>query len=682
MILWTRFMPGALASALLRRWRILRRDLLLPDESRRGRAYVAFRRALQRALDAVNPPPPPPPPPLPIDPAELEARAAAERARVRAAAQRRYVEFQSVFEPGAASLDAQRAEASADPPGPLFSVVTPVFAPGVETFQLTAASLLAQTYPHWTWHVADGSPDDAVWQLLVELARTDSRVKPVRLASNRGIAGNTNAALDAAGGDFVAMLDHDDTIAPNALWTIARAIEAEPLADFLYSDCDKLDEAGVRCDPFFKPDWSPELALGCNYLDQFAVFRRALLERVGPLDGRLDAAQDWDFYLRLAGEARAIVHVPAVLYHWRKTPGSTASNLDNKPGVREAQRAAVERQLARLGLQNPTAAFDPGHPVHAHFPKLTWALPGRARVSVVIPTRDHAAMLATCLDGLLGATDYRDLEVILVDTGSVEPETARLYAMLGADARVRLTHDLGSFNFSRACNAGARLATGDLLLLLNNDVEILHPDWLARMAQWFAISGVGVVGATLMFPDRTVQHGGVVVGFGGLASNLFMHGAEYADSVFGPEGWYRNLSAVSGACLLTSRDVYDALGGLDESFILNYSDVDYCARASARGHRVVLTPDARLIHHESVTHGRRAPRADFERATVCLGDLLRRGDPYFNPNLSMHNCHPSVRLDPRDNAHDANVDLMARLPRKTIIEMPADLQPRSDAPTR
>lgn len=652
---------------LRRRWRTFRRERLLPDASRRGRVYVGLRRLLQQALDRFRAPVPA------IDPTETEARLLAEHQRERAAAQARYEQFILTFEPHATALARQR-ERAIFASGPTFSVVTPVFDPPLEIFRETAASLLAQTWPHWAWHVADASSDNAVWTYLQELAARDRRVRPLRLESNGGIGANTNAALAAADAEFVAMLDADDTIAAHALWSMAEAIAANPRSDFFYSDCDKLDEAGVRCEPLLKPDWSPELALGCNYLDQFAVFRRALLERVAPIDPTLDGAQDWDFYLRLAAASRGIRHVPGVLYHWRKAPWSTAASLDNKPLAREAQRIVVLRHLQRLGVAGGDAAFQPGHPVHGNFLKVTWE-PPPLRVSIVIPTRDHAAMLATCLDGVLRRTRYDDIEIVLVDTGSVEEATRTLYAGLAADPRVRITEDRGApFNFSRACNTGARLATGGLILLLNNDVEIEDPDWLSRMAQWFAISDVAVAGATLLFPDRTVQHAGVIIGFGGLASNLFIYEREHADSVYGPEGWYRNLSAVSGACLLTSRRVYDELGGLDETFTLNYSDADYCLRACAAGYRVVLTPDARLIHHESVTHGHRAPRSDFERATVAFADVLRRGDPYYNPHLSMHTCRPALRLHLRDNPADANDDLMARLPRKAIIEMPADLQ--------
>src|SRR5262249_8010823 len=263
-------------------------------------------------------------------------------------------------------------------------------------------------------------------------------------------------------------------------------------------------------------------------------------------------------------------------------------------------------------------------------------------------------MLSTCLDGLLHRTSYVDFEVILIDTGSTEPRTEELYAALAVDPRIRLLRYDEPFNFSRVCNFGVRQATGELILLLTNDVQILHADGLTRMAQGLDIPGVAIVGATLLYAARRIQHGGVVVGFGGLASNLFMDGPEHAGSIFGPEGWYRDVSAVSGACLLTSRPEFEALRGLDEGFALNYNAVDFCVRANTRGRRVVLAPDARLIHHGSATHRGRVPREDFLYATRKFERLLQGGDPYFNPNLSCHTCWPSLRREARDNPRDAN----------------------------
>jgi GT2 family glycosyltransferase len=591
----------------------------------------------------------------------------------RKAARIEYQRFQALFEPSSADLAQQRVDAAAWTQPPVFSIATAVFGPPFRVFRETVKSVRRQTYPHWRWHIVDASPTGRLWPYLKWLAAIDSRIQPVRLAENRGMAGNINSALQAANGDFVVMLDHDDTLAPFALHALARAVAARPDVDFLYSDCDKLDEKGQRCDPFFKPDWSPELLLGVNYLEHVAVFRRSLLDRVGLLDPACGGAYDWDFYLRIAEHTQAFAHLPQVLHHWRKTPTSTAQDIRNKPGIRLGQQRAVLAHLRRRGLREPTAEFEDLHPIHNHFPRLTWQIPAEPLVSIVIPTLDHAELLSVCLDGLFHRTSYRNIRIVLVDNGSQERATHKLYASLAARPNLRIVEYREPFNFSRACNVGVRHADGDLVLLLNNDIEMLHDDWLTRMVQWFEIPEVGVVGPKMFYPSGQLHHGGVVIGIGGLASILFIGGAEHVDSIYGPEGWYRNLSAVSGACLLTRRTIYDELGGLDEAFLLNYSDVDFCVRANARGHRVVFTPDARIVHHESVTHGRRVPRGDFLEASRSFARLLQHGDPFFNPNLSCFNTYPSLRRDRRDTPAATNADMLARLPHKAIIQLPDDV---------
>jgi len=640
-------------SVLRRTWLPIRR-VLIPYGSRRDRAYCRFRYWLWRCSTFTR----------------------------RRTSRRQYKRFQDTFEPSAADLAEQRASAAAWPAPPVFSVVTAVYRPPIGIFRETLRSLQEQTYPHWRWHVVDASPDDSTWSCLKQAAALDSRIQPVRLAENRGMAMNINVALHAATGDFLVMFDHDDTLAPFALHALASAVRADPEVDLLYSDCDKLDERGRRCDPFFKPGWSPELLLSANYIEHVVAFRRALLERVGECDPAFGSAFDWDFYLRLGQQARRCRHVPQVLYHWRKTPRSTAQTLHNKPGAQQDQDRAVVAHLVRLGFVEPRWELDArpptslvrGIPAESNRRRLRWTMRREARVSIVIPTRDHADLLRACLTGILEESTYADFEVVLVDTGSTEAATRALYETL-ADRRLRIVEFAEPFNFSRACNHGVQHADGDLILLLNNDIRVLHQDWLSRMAQWFEIPDVGIVGPKMLYPDGTVHHCGVVTGVGGLASLLFLGCDEPCDSVFGPDGWYRNVSGVSGACLLTRRTLYETLGGLDERLRLNYSDVDYCVRAAERGYRIVITPDARIVHYESVTHGRRIPRSDFLQATRSLEPLLRSGDPYFNPNLSCYSSYPTLRRDWLDNPMDANRDLLARLPDKEIIQLPDDLEP-------
>ena len=493
------------------------------------------------------------------------------------------------------------------------------------------------------------------------------------------MAGNINHALRAATGDFVVMLDHDDTLAPFALHALARAVAAQPDVDFLYSDCDKLDEKGHRCEPFFKPDWSPELLLGVNYLEHVAVFRRSLLDRVGWLDPACGGAYDWDFYLRIAEHTQAFAHVPQVLHHWRKTPASTAQDIGTNRASGKARSGRSWRTFAGAGWLEPTAEFDDRHPIHNHFPRLTWKIPVEPAISVVIPTLDHAELLSVCLDGLFHRTSYANIRIVLVDTGSKERATQKLYASLAGRPNLRIVEYREPFNFSQACNVGVRHADGDLVLLLNNDIEMLHDDWLSRMVQWFEIPERRCRRAEDVLPERAdaPRRRGDRDGRARLdpvhrrsRTRRFdlRAGGLVSQSVRG----VRRLPADDGG------QVYDELGGLDEAFLLNYSDVDFCVRATERGHRVVFTPDARIVHHESVTHGRRVPRGDFVEASRSFARLLRHGDPFFNPNLSCYNCYPSLRRDRRDRPADANDDLLARLPHKAIIQLPDDLAERPD----
>lgn len=559
---------------------------------------------------------------------------------------------------------------SRDPrPESRISIITPVYGPPLEIFRETVHSVLQQTNPNWVWRLVDASPHDTIWDYLTQLAQTDPRIQPVRLKRNEGISGNTNLALRNARETFVAMLDHDDTLAPFAIQEVADAIQKHPDVDFLYSDADKLDEQGNRCDPLFKPDWSPELMLSCNLMNQFSVYRRSLLEQVGYLDPAFDGAQDWDLYLRIIERTDRIQHIPKILYHWRKTPNSTAQRTDNKPYVQKAQIAAITNHLKRCGLRDPKVFFDAKHPIHQTHPLCTWSIPRQRRVSIVIPTRDHVDVLRQCLSTLFSKTSYPDFQVILVDTGSTKGETRKLYASYQSESRMKIVEYKEEFNFGKACNTGALAADGELLLFLNNDTEILQKDWIELMAQWFERPGVGIVGPKLLYPDGRIQHAGVMLGLGGMAGHIFIYGNENLGTIFGTDGWYRNVSAVTGACMMISREAFEKAGRFDDGYRLNYSDVDLCLKVRDLGYRIVYTPHVRLIHHEGVSHGKRVPRSDFERASQRLIPWLKKGDPYYNPNLSPIPSMPEFRLNGVASVEELHREFLSRLPHKEFITL-------------
>jgi GT2 family glycosyltransferase len=556
---------------------------------------------------------------------------------------------------------------------PLLNLVTAVFDPPFEIFSQTVQSVLDQTYKNWVWDVADASTSNIIWTYLTELSKKDARIRPLKLLRNEGIAGNTNAGLKRATGDYIVMLDHDDELPSNALREVAYAIQKNPGVDFLYSDADKLDWRSRRCRPLFKPNWSPESMFSYNLLNQLTVFRRNLLDQVGFLDPQMDGAQDWDFYLRISEKTDEIHHIPKVLYHWRELPGSTALSIRNKPYAQQAQIAAIKNHLERTGIADAQVYFVPGHSVHETHPLVKWKPLRKWTVSIIIPSRDHVQMVSTLLDSLLHRTSYEHFQIILVDTGSVEDETWAAYNRYKNDHRFSLVRFDAAFNFGKACNLGASHSDGDLLLFLNNDTEVVHPDWLELMVQWMDRKGVAIVGPKLLYPNGKIQHAGVIVGFGGLAGHLFINEPENTNSIAGSESWYRNVSAVTGACLLIRKDTFHKVGGFDEGFQLHYSDVDLCLKVRKAGYRILYTPQVRLIHHESVTHKGIVPRADFERAAERWQDILQKGDPYFNPNLTYSKAHPDFRQGEADTPCRLHTRLMKRLPQKEFIRLPDDV---------
>jgi GT2 family glycosyltransferase/glycosyltransferase involved in cell wall biosynthesis len=550
-----------------------------------------------------------------------------------------YAEWIRENEPGPEALARQAEEAATLAYRPLVSVVLPVYEVARPLLEEALDSVQAQTYPFWELCVADASPaESGLGALLAERARADPRIRVHRLDSNLGISANSNQALALARGEYVLFLDHDDVLAPFALFALAGVLNGDPSLDLLYSDRDMLDASGLRCHPLFKPGWSPSTLLSANYLAHAALARRQLVADVGGFRPAFDGAQDWDLFLRLAERTGRIAHVPGVLYHWRVAPTSCAGGLEAKPYAAAAQVRAVEDHLRRAG-RPATVERRPD----SGFLHVRWEVPAPPRVTVVVPTRDKAALLRRCLSGLRERTSYANLEILLVENGSRERETLRLYAELGQARGVRILDWEKPFNYSAVNNWAARQAEGELLLFLNNDTEVVDPDWLREMVSWAQQPGVGAVGAKLMRPEGTVQHGGVVLGLGGFAGHLFAGAGPHGLGLFGSVDWYRDLLAVTGACLLVPRALFLELGGFDEAFSLCGSDVDLCLRIRRAGRRVVYTPFATLVHHEAATRGEEVPEEDYEVSRDRYRPYLTDGDPFFNPNLSLWSTQPRLR---------------------------------------
>ncbi len=514
---------------------------------------------------------------------------------------------------------------------PRISVLMPTYNTPEHYLRLVIESVLRQTYPHWELCVADdGSTAGHVRAVLEEYAARDDRIKLTPPGRHGGISAATNAALALATGDYVALLDHDDEIAEHALFRMAEAIVADPSAEMLYSDEDKLQPDGQRRAPFFKPDWSPEFFLGCMYTCHLGLYRTSLVRQIGGFRPAFDGAQDYDMVLRLTERTNRIVHVPDVLYHWRLLPNSTASGVAAKPHAHAAGLRALQQHLQRTGRPG-NAGVGPA----AGLNTIRFAVVGQPAVSIIIPSLCEPArangrdgsMLERCVTSIVRGSRYRRFEILILDRQRMPAAMEQALARWGVR---RVTYD-ESFNWSRVNNLGARHATGEHLLFLNDDTEVITPDWLEAMLEFSQQQPIGAVGAKLLFPEGNLQHVGVTILEGRPGHPFYSYPGQHT-GYFCRNVLPHNCAAVTGACLMTRRAVFEQAGGFDEVFPLNYNDVDYCLRVRKLGYRVVFTPHAQLYHHESVTKpGVFAEELDAFRARWGTEGL----DPYYNPNLNM-----------------------------------------------
>jgi GT2 family glycosyltransferase len=514
--------------------------------------------------------------------------------------------------------------------GPLLSIVVPVYRPSIWYFLECVRSVVDQTYQRWELCLCDdGSGDPELSTAMADLAASDPRIKALALEQNGGISRATNRALEAATGEFVVLLDHDDMLTPDALAEVAAAVLADGEVDVLYSDEDKLNELDRRFMPHFKPDWDPDLLLAYPYLGHLLVIRRAILTGIGGFRPEFDGSQDYDVMLRATELARRVVHLPKVLYHWRVVAGSAAGDTDAKPWAHQASRRVVEDAVVRQGIDG---RVEPGPFQGSYHVRRT--VQGDPTVSVIIPFRDQAALTVACLESLDLDPGHAITEVVFVDNGSTEPETRVLRRQLERRPHTRVLDYPGAFNWAAINNLAAASCHSDMLLFLNNDIEATAPGWLASMVELAQRPDVGAVGARLVYPDGTLQHAGVVVGLGGVASHLFIGMPKGSYGYFWWDRVVRHYSAVTAACMLVRRSVFEEVGGFDETFAVGFNDVDYCLRLGRAGYGVLFTPHARLTHYESVSRGLGGYYGDFERFLGRWTDVLLAGDPYYNPNLS------------------------------------------------
>jgi len=523
---------------------------------------------------------------------------------------------------------------------PLFSVVMPVCDPPIAYLRAAVESVRAQIYPHWELCIADdASTDPDVRTYLLELER-DPDVRIANRAQRGGIVAATNAALSLARGDYVAFLDHDDTLAPQALYRFAVVAAADPDTGLLYSDEDKIgDDPAQRFDPYFKPDWSPETLLAKMYIGHLLAIRRSLVESAGGMRPAFEGSQDYDLVLRVTELTDRIVHVPDILYHWRAHRGSAAAAPDAKPYALDAAMAALRETLVRRGEPGSVEMVDGRSGRY----RVRFARRVDEPVTIIIPTRDKPAVLARCLASIFERSTYARFEVLLVDNGSVASETALLIARWRAKEpqRFHVLRDERPFNFSALNNAAVRACAAPVVVFLNNDTEVLAPDWLEAMLEYAQRPQIGAVGSLLLYPDGRVQHAGVVIGIGGLAGHIFKRFRASAGGYYDALKTVTNYSAVTAACLMVRREAFERAGGFDETLPVAWNDVDLCLRLRAAGYRNVYLPHVRLVHHESHSRGLDTDPRQVARNAGEVERLRDRwkiaqtSDPYYNPWLTL-----------------------------------------------
>lgn len=522
---------------------------------------------------------------------------------------------------------------------PKFSVVVPLYHTPAKFLKDLVRSMMYQSYANWELCLVNASPEDVhLTSLLENWAMRDKRIRLIRLEKNLGIAQNTNAGIAASTGEFIAFLDHDDFLEPDALFCYADALNKDKTIDVFYSDEDKTDEyAAHYFYPHFKSDFNIDLLHANNYMCHFLAVRKSLVDTVGGLNEKFDGAQDYDFVLRLTENTKKIYHCPRILYHWRCSNQSTAASQGNKMYAIHAGKAALNAHYKRLGwnARAQEGAVDGWY-------QTKFTLKEEPLVSILIPNKDHTDDLDVCLNSFFERADYQNYEFIIIENNSVLPETFAYYEKIEKEHdNVKVVYWEAGFNYSAINNFGFKFAKGDYIMLLNNDVELITPDIFQSMLGFCMRPEVGIVGAKLLYNDHTVQHAGVLVGAGGLADHVFKGIHEDDPGYMGRAISSQDVSAVTAACLLVKRSVYEEVGGLEDEFQVAFNDVDFCLKVRKAGYLIVYDADVKLFHYESKSRGMEDTTERFIRfgnEMMLLNskwDILSTFvDPYYNPNLS------------------------------------------------
>lgn len=519
---------------------------------------------------------------------------------------------------------------------PKISILIPMYNTNEIFFKELIESLKSQTYKNFEVCLADGSQVEN--KELEKYFSDDNRFKYKHLSENKGISENTNAALDMATGEFIALVDHDDTLPCFALYEVVKTINNNSDVEFIYSDEDILDSKYERKNPYFKPDFSPDTLRSSNYICHLSVLKKTLIDEIGKFRAEFDGAQDYDMILRATEKAKLIVHIPKILYHWRAHENSTSQNTDSKSYAFIAGKKAIEEQLKRLNIKGNVELLEtPGTY------KVNYEIINNPLVSIIIPNKDSIQDLNKCISSVLKST-YNNYEIIIVENNSENKETFDFYNKLEENNKnVHVVkYEKKGFNFSEINNFGRKFAKGEYILLLNNDVEVISENWIEEMLGICQQKNVGIVGAKLLYPDNSVQHAGVIIGIGGVAGHIHKNIKDSDPGYFSRAVIVNNFSAVTAACLLVKTNVFDEVGGLDETLEVAFNDVDFCMKVREKGYLVVYTPFAKLYHFESKSRGNEDTKEKKNRFSNEIArfkekwqEELEQGDPYFNKNFRL-----------------------------------------------
>ena len=530
---------------------------------------------------------------------------------------------------------------------PLISVAVPAYRTPEKFLAQMIDSLLAQTYGNWELCIANGSPEDsAMKKVLEEYTKKDSRIRVSELTENKGIAGNTNAALEMAQGEFVGLLDHDDLLAPNALYEIVRALDEDRNLDAVYTDEDKVTtELDEHFQPHLKPDFNLDLLRSNNYICHFFVVRRSIVQKVGGFCQEFDGAQDHDFIFRCIETAEKVGHIPEILYHWRTHKASTADNPASKMYAFDAGKRAIEAHLKRTGTEGIVS-----HTPDLGFFRVKYPVQGQPLVSVIIPNKDEKETLKACIDSIREKTEYPNYEIIIVENNSTTDEIFQYYKELSQDSRIRLLRWKKEFNYSAINNYGVRHANGEYLLFLNNDVTVITPGWIKELLGVCQRPEVGAAGVKLIYPDNTIQHAGCVIGLGGIAGHMFVDMPANRTGYLHKASILQDMSAVTAACMMMKRTAFEEAGGFTEKLSVAFNDVDLCLKVRKNHKLIVYDPYVQLYHMESKTRGAEDNKEKVRRFQEEIQymrcqwiDILKKGDPYYNKNLSLTKWNYSLR---------------------------------------